>query len=102
MPLKFAVICGCYQTADVPAELLSRLRDSGPSLPTLHCIGRAEDGSSKPAEELAACFPSAEILWHDNGPAMPPASWWEETKAFPERVIGGTAWVTQWSRPRRY
>ena len=55
------------------------------------------------AEELAACFgPSAEILWHDGGSAMPGLSWWEETKGFPERAIGGNRWCTQFLGPWWY
>ena len=70
--------------------------------PTLHCIGRADAGSEE-AEELAACFgPAAEVLWHDNGSAMPGRSWWELTRGFPERATGGVQWCTQFAGPFFY
>ena len=87
------------------AELLHRLRDAHEaSIPTLHCIGRS-DAANPPerAEELASCFgPSAEVLWHDRGSAMPPKTWWEQTAGFPERATGGNRWVTQFSGPFYY
>ena len=105
-PLKFAIICGARMpTADVYVELLQRLRDTpGASIPTLHCMSKT-DGVHPPesAEELATCFaPSAEILWHERGSAMPPRGWWEQTQAFPERVTGGNRWVTQFGGPFYY
>ncbi|KAL1515960.1 hypothetical protein AB1Y20_002573 [Prymnesium parvum] len=100
-PLKFAVLCGGAMPSAAPyAELLHRLRDTAEaSIPTLHCIGGA-DGS---AEALAACFgPTAEILRHDQGSAMPGPRWWEDTQGFPEKVIGGNRWVTQFRGPFWY
>jgi len=102
VPLKFAVCCGAEMpTAGPYADLLNRLRDLGASMPTLHCISTTE--SIEATEELAACFaPSAEILRHGGGSAMPGPSWWEETQGYPERVTGGLSWVTQARGPFRY
>lgn len=100
-PLKFAVLCGAEMPTQGPyAELLQRLRDTpDASIPTLHCIG-SEDPQ---AEALAACFgPQAEVLRHDKGSAMPGSDWWEQTRAFPERITGGRYWCTQHRGPFRY
>ena len=103
-PLKFAVCCGAAMPTHQPwVDLLQRLRDSpDASIPSLHCIGTT-DPDAPACEELAACFGSAaEILTHDNGSGMPPASWWEETQGYPERVTGGRYWVTQHRGPFTY
>mmetsp|Transcript_7166 Transcript_7166/g.12046 ORF Transcript_7166/g.12046 Transcript_7166/m.12046 type:complete len:243 (-) Transcript_7166:257-985(-) len=105
VPLKFAIICGAAMPIAGPyAELLYRLRDSpSTSIPTLHCIGKSDGTNTEQAEELAACFaPSAEVLWHTGGRAMPDRSWWEQTEGYPERVTGGNRWVTQLGSPRWY
>ena len=105
-PLKFAVLCGAAMPESGPvADLLQRLRDTpGASIPTLHCISESDPNCPpESAEELAKCFgDSAEILRHDSGVGMPPPSWWEETQAFPERVIGGNRWCTQFAGPFYY
>ena len=103
-PLKFAVLCDASMPQAGPyADLLIRLRDSpAASIPTLHCVSESDGVSPGAAEELAACFTGAEILYHDGGGAMPGPSWWELTKAFPERVTGGNRWVTQHSGPFWY
>ena len=71
------------------ADLLHRMRDTeDASLPTLHCLSMSDTVS--PAElgkELAACFgPSAELLWHGGGNAMPSRQWWKDSDAFLERA----------------
>jgi predicted esterase len=106
-PLKFAVICGGYMPSAGPqAELLQRLRETSDVsiIPTLHCISSTDSfAPSAQAEQLAACFgPSAEILQHDGGSAMPGPEWWKQTKAFPERVTGGRYWCTQFEGPFWY
>ena len=106
-PLKFAICCGASMPDSGPyAELLHKLRDTADaSIPTLHCISKSSGNDPLPerAEALAACFaPSAEILWHDRGSGMPPLSWWEQTRGFPERVTGGNRWVTQFAGPFYY
>ena len=82
VPLKFAVVCGAEMPSAGPYSeaFFHRLREGEATpMPTLHCISKPD---SSCAEELAACFaPSAEILWHDCGSAMPGPSWWEETQA---------------------
>ena len=100
--LRCAVVCGAAMPEDSPkhVELLHRLRDdtSGAALPTLHCLSKA-DTISPPAsgKALAACFgPSAELLWHDRGNAMPSRMWWRDSDAFLER-----AWQDVWSGGRR-
>ena len=82
--LRFAVICG----AALPTrpteldELLSGLRTTPDAtsllLPTLHCLSEADTVSPpERGRELAECFgPSAEVLWHDRGHAMPSREWW--------------------------
>ena len=73
--LRFAVLC----SGAVPkpyAPTLDRLRAAGGggSVRTLHCLS-AVDAMNPPeqGEALAAAFgPSAEVLWHDGGHAMPP------------------------------
>ena len=83
------------------APLLEELQKAG--LPatderTLHCLSKA-DTISPPAsgKALAACFgPSAELLWHDRGNAMPSRMWWRDSDAFLER-----AWQDVWSGGRR-
>ena len=83
-------------------DLFERLRDSGASIPTLHCIGDADE-NRETAEALAACFGArAETLRHDRGMGMPPASWWEQTRGYAERVTGGNRWVTQFKGPWYY
>jgi len=102
-PLTFAVICGgCLPESGPYADLLQRLRDTpDASIATLHCIGN--DEMQAEAEALAACFgPSAEVLRHERGGAMPPRTWWEQTRGFPERVTGGNRWVTQFKGPFFY
>lgn len=101
-PLKFAVVCSAAMPATGPyADLLARLQESPEaSVPTLHCIG--SDGVED-AEQLAACFaPSAEILRHERGRAMPDETWWEQTRGYPERVTGGRFWCTQHHGPWTY
>ena len=88
--LRCAVVCGAAMPSDGPhADLLRRLAATpGASLPTLHCLSKA-DTISPPelGQELAACFgPSAELLWHDLGNAMPSRSWWKDSDAFLERA----------------
>jgi hypothetical protein len=103
VPLKFAVLCGASMPSAAPyVELLSRMHDTNAPIPTLHCI--SESGvEPESAEALAACFaPSADILWHDRGVAMPSASWWEASRGFPERATGGNRWVTQFAGPFYY
>lgn len=103
VPLTFAVICGAkIPTAGPFAELFCRLRDSPESsVSTLHCIDTGPGSVS--AEQLAACFaPSAEILRHDRGGAMPDREWWEQTRGYPERITGGRNWCTQHRGPFRY
>ena len=97
----------------VAAELAARgcevtVRDPSPT-PGPHGCSWWAGGMLAPfcegesAEELAKCFgDSAEILRHDSGVGMPPPSWWEETQAFPERVIGGNRWCTQFAGPFYY
>ena len=107
-PLKFAVVCG----ADMPtagslgADLLESLKKTMPedAIPTLHCISSANTAvPTEDAKMLAARFgESAEILWHDNGAAMPSRTWWEETQGYPDRCIGSNRWVTQFTGPFYY
>lgn len=102
--LKFVVVCGGTMPTGKYAGVLERQRDDSTVEPicSLHCFDKGMDGA-KSAEELAACFaPSAEILWHENGIALPAASWWEQTRAFPERVTGGKQWCTQFKGPFNY
>lgn len=103
-PLKFAVICGATMPkAAAYVELLQRLSDAGGcATPTLHCIGTS-DPDRAGAEELASHFgASAEIMWHDNGSAMPDKGWWERSEGYFERVTGGNRWVTQYGGARFY
>ncbi len=86
--LKFAIIAA----AAVPKpyeELLHRLREAEiRPLPTLHCLS-AEDTMNPAAmgEEVAACFgPTAEVLWHGGGHALPPRADLGEVVSFLNRV----------------
>ena len=97
-PVDFAVICGGAMPKAY-AELFARLRRVtsaavDASIPTLHCLSESDD-VHPPAlgRELAACFgPTAEILWHERGSAMPPRSWWAQSDAFLERAWAGGDW----------
>ena len=89
--LRSAILCGTAMPAEGTecADLLHRMRDTeDASLPTLHCLSMSDTVS--PAElgkELAACFgPSAELLWHGGGNAMPSRQWWKDSDAFLERA----------------
>ena len=81
------------------SELFDRLKavsskDGTTAIPTLHYLSAA-DAVNPPAEgeALAACFgPSAEVLWHDRGSAMPSKSWWGQSDAFLERAWSGDKW----------
>ena len=86
--LKFAVICAAAMPTDAShTALLNQLRDSpDATIPTLHCLSKA-DSMSAQGEALAACFaPGGELLWHEGGAAMPPRDWWSLSGAFPERA----------------
>ena len=106
-PLDFAIMCGASMPPEGGEyhELLQKLRETpSASIATLHCISES-DAVHPPeqAEELAACFgPSAEVLWHDRGSAMPSRSWWKESQGFPEKASGGNRWVTQYEGPFYY
>lgn len=102
--LRAAVVCGAAMPdSKQHADLLHRLRDTEEAalstyVPTLHCLSEADTVSpSERGEELAACFgPSAELLWHDLGNALPSRQWWRDSDAFLER-----AWQARWSDGRR-
>ena len=98
LTLQFAVLAGgAMPTAQPYIDLLDRLRSSPDRcMPTLHCLSRT-DAMHPSGEELAACFASAEVLWHDRGGAMPDSSWWKETRAFPDRATGITRYCDQWN-----
>jgi hypothetical protein len=101
--LQFAVICGATMPSDGPyAALLHRLRDAGDGvlIQTLHCLSKTDPNRPLLGEELAACFPAAELLWHDRGAAMPDRSWWKLTRAFPDRALGIRRYVDQFSIAR--
>ena len=74
--------------------LLHRLRDCTPSapllMPTLHTLCEADDmNPSALGEDVARCFgPLAEVLWHADGHALPPAGpdGLERVAAFLERA----------------
>lgn len=75
--LRCAVICAAAMPK--PYEpLLHRLRDAPDeaklNLPTLHTLCATDPmNPSNLGEEVANCFaPSAEILWHGDGHALPP------------------------------
>lgn len=89
--LQFAVMCS--STLPKPNEaLLHRLRDSPDArlLPTLHCLSKAGTaGQSAQGEALAACFPSAELMWHEGGHAMPPRDRLKSVVQFFERSWSG-------------
>ena len=97
--LQFAVISGAAMPDDKSgwAELLAELRDApeAPSVRTLHCLSQSNPvNSPERGVMLADCFgPSAEVLWHDRGKAMPGRSWWKETKGFPDRAVGREEYV---------
>lgn len=96
-PLEFAVICGAAmpEPGSEWEALLVRLRETRPeaSIETLHCLSRSGSACEQ-GEQLAACFaPSAEILWHDGGNAMPGPSWWKESRGFPDRATGRSQYV---------
>ena len=103
--IKFAVCCGALMPTKGPyADLFERLRatDAALTVPTLHCLSKSSSVCEE-SEQLAECFgPSARLLWHDNGDALPSSSWWEETQGFPEKSIGGNRWVTQYAGPFYY
>ena len=82
----------------VAAHFMPSTNDSADaSIKTLHCLSGA-DPASPSGEELAACFaPSAELLWHERGIAMPDRSWWRETLAFPDRATGWKRYVDQYT-----
>ena len=106
-PLKFAVFCGARLPSGGPyAELFAKLRDTPTTAPlTLHCISSvATEAERAESEALVECFaPAAETLYHDKGAgAMPPKTWWEESRGFPERANGGNRWVTQFGGPFYY
>jgi len=88
--LKFAVMCGGAMPKPYE-QLLARLQEApdtaGPILPTLHCLS-AEDAINPPAlgEELANCFPNAEVLWHGAGHQMPPKPRLKEVAAFMDKL----------------
>jgi hypothetical protein len=96
-PLAFAIICGASMpTAKPYTELLQRLRSAEVSIPTLHTLSNTGTLAAT-GEELAACFGSgAEILWHEQGNAMPDKSWWRRTDAFPDRATGLKRYVDQY------
>lgn len=96
-PLAFAIICGASMpTAKPYTELLQRLRSAEGSIPTLHTLSNTGTLAAT-GEELAACFGSgAEILWHEQGNAMPDKSWWRRTDAFPDRATGLKRYVDQY------
>jgi pimeloyl-ACP methyl ester carboxylesterase len=99
--LKFAVICGAGMPDAGPyAALLGRMRDTpGADIQTLHCLSEADPAYTR-GEELASCFTSAEILWHNRGTAMPDKSWWKATQAFPDRATGVMRFVDQFTVAR--
>ena len=68
--------------------------DGSPKVQTLHTLSEA-DAASPLGEELAACFPTAELLWHDGGSAMPGRSWWRTSHAFIDRATGVKRYVDQ-------
>ena len=107
-PIEFAVVCGSAMPPQC-SDLFERLRaavaassssspdqDGGaaPIVPTLHYLS-ATDAVNPPSEgeALAACFgPTAEVLWHDRGSAMPGKEWWSQSDAFLERAWAGDKW----------
>lgn len=97
--LQFAVISGAAMPHEESrwAELLTELRDAteAPSVRTLHCLSESNPiNSAELGAALADCFgPSAEILWHDRGKAMPGRSWWKETNGFLDRAVGRKEYV---------
>ena len=92
--LGFAVLCGAAFPRPME-EMFQTLRDSpDASIPTLHCLSTSDTASPcEQGEELAGCFASAEILWHDGGSAMPGRSWWKDSMGFPDRVSGRTQYT---------
>jgi len=99
LTLSFAIICGASMpAAKAYTDLLHRLSDSpGASVPTLHCLSES-DAASASGAELASCFePTAEILWHTRGNAMPDRSWWKSTMAYPDRAVGFKRYVDQYT-----
>ena len=77
MPLKCAVLCAA--AIPKPYEpLLHRLRDAPDGgkvlFPTLHTLCRADPmNPSSMGEDVASCFePLAEVMWHEDGHAIPP------------------------------
>ena len=99
--LKFAIVCGAQMPQSGPyVDLLMRLQQSrDATIQSLHCMSQADDASEL-SQELASCFPSAELLWHDRGVAMPDKSWWKETRAFPDRCLGKMRYVDQYTVAR--
>ena len=82
--------------AGAMATLLRAVRDKpeASKIKTLHCLSASNPVTpSELSEELAACFPEAELLWHDNGKAMPGNTWWKESRGFPDRATGKTEYV---------
>ena len=69
--LRFVVMCGAATPAPHD-QLLTRLRDTAHSIPTLHCLS-AVDRINPPesGERLALCFQNAEVFWHDAGHTVP-------------------------------
>ena len=95
--LKFAVISGAAMPQSGPmATLLQAARDApgASDIQTLHCLSTSNPVTPYAlSEELAACFPSSELLWHDNGKALPGNTWWKECNGFPDRATGRTEYV---------
>jgi pimeloyl-ACP methyl ester carboxylesterase len=80
-PIKCAVMCSAAVPKPYEA-LLHRLRDAPAVgqdgtgrvlLPTLHCLCKQDPmNPAALGEEVAGCFaPSAEVLWHGDGHAVP-------------------------------
>ena len=77
VPLKCAVLCAA--AIPKPYEpLLHRLRDAPDDakvlFPTLHTLCRADPmNPSSMGEDVASCFePLADVMWHEDGHAIPP------------------------------